>query len=34
MLDIKWIRENPEVFDAGLATRCLPGRANALIELD
>jgi seryl-tRNA synthetase len=34
MFDIKWIRENPEVFDGGLAKRGLPGRANALIDLD
>jgi seryl-tRNA synthetase len=34
MFDIKWIRENPELFDAGLAKRGLPGRATMLIELD
>ncbi len=34
MFDIKWIRENPEVFDEGLARRSLPPRAGELIALD
>jgi len=34
MFDIKWIRENPEAFDAGLKRRGLDGRAKALMALD
>ncbi|MAY68362.1 MAG: serine--tRNA ligase [Rhodospirillaceae bacterium] len=34
MFDIKWIRENPETFDAGLARRGLPPAAEGLIALD
>jgi seryl-tRNA synthetase len=34
MHDIKWIRENPEAFDRGLARRGLPGEAKRLIEID
>ncbi len=34
MFDIKWIRENPEAFDAGLARRGLSGLSAALIALD
>lgn len=34
MFDIKWIRENPDAFDAGLARRGLPGAAEGLLELD
>jgi seryl-tRNA synthetase len=34
MHDIKWIRENPEAFDAGLKRRGLPGEAAKLIALD
>ena len=34
MHDIKWIRENPEAFDRGLARRGLPGEAKRLIALD
>jgi seryl-tRNA synthetase len=34
MHDIKWIRDNPEVFDQGLKRRGLPGEARALIALD
>jgi len=34
MHDIRWIRENPEAFDRGLARRGLPGQAAALIALD
>jgi seryl-tRNA synthetase len=34
MHDIKWIRENPEAFDKGLARRGLAGEAKRLIALD
>ncbi len=34
MHDIKWIRENPEAFDRGLARRGLPGESGRLIALD
>ncbi len=34
MHDIKWIRDNPEAFDRGLARRGLPGEAKRLIEID
>ena len=34
MFDIKWIRENPDAFDAGLARRGLPGAAEGLLLLD
>ncbi len=34
MFDIKWIRENPDAFDAGLARRGLPPTALHLIALD
>jgi seryl-tRNA synthetase len=34
VFDIKWIRENPEAFDAGLARRGLPAQAAGLIALD
>ena len=34
MLDIKWIRENADAFDAGLARRGLPADAARLLELD
>jgi seryl-tRNA synthetase len=34
MHDIKWIRENPEAFDRGLARRGLAGEAKRLIEID
>src|ERR1700730_755239 len=34
MHDIKTIRDNPQAFDAGLARRGLPGRADELIALD
>jgi seryl-tRNA synthetase len=34
MFDIRWIRENPEAFDRGLAARGLSGMAADLIELD
>ena len=34
MFDIRWIRENPEDFDAGLARRGLAPAAAGLIEVD
>jgi seryl-tRNA synthetase len=34
MHDIKWIRENPEAFDRGLARRGLPPESAKLIALD
>lgn len=34
MFDIKWIRENPDAFDAGMARRKLPPQAADLIALD
>lgn len=34
MLDIKWIRENPEALDAALAKRSAPPQAEALLALD
>ncbi len=34
MFDIKWIRENPEAFDAGLAKRGLSALSAELIALD
>ena len=34
MFDIKWIRDNPEEFDRGLARRGLKALAASLIELD
>jgi seryl-tRNA synthetase len=34
MFDIKWIRENPESFDEGLARRGLPPRAGEMIAID
>src|ERR1700738_1839430 len=34
MHDIKWIRDNPDAFDRGLARRSLPAQSAALIELD
>jgi seryl-tRNA synthetase len=34
MFDIKWIRENPEAFDAGLARRGLAPAAESLLDLD
>src|SRR6186997_2966787 len=34
MHDIKWIRENPGAFDAGLARRGLPAQSQELIALD
>ena len=34
MLDLKWIRENPEAFDAAMARRGLPPQSGALLSLD
>ena len=34
MLDIRWIRENAEAFDGGLARRGLPPAADRLLTLD
>lgn len=34
MFDIKWIRENPEKFDAGLGLRGLDAQSGALLKLD
>ncbi len=34
MFDIRWIRDNPEAFDAGLRRRGLPAEAARLIALD
>jgi seryl-tRNA synthetase len=34
MHDIKWIRDNPDAFDRGLARRGLPGEAQHLISID
>jgi len=34
MFDIRWIRDNPEAFDAGLAKRGLPAQAAKVRDLD
>jgi seryl-tRNA synthetase len=34
MFDLKWIRENPEAYDRGLARRGLPPQSPALMALD
>ncbi|SVB68614.1 uncharacterized protein METZ01_LOCUS221468, partial [marine metagenome] len=34
MFDVKWIRENPDKFDAGLKRRGVSPRAAAVVELD
>ena len=34
MHDLKWIRENPEAFDAALKRRNLSGEAGRLIAID
>jgi seryl-tRNA synthetase len=34
MFDVKWIRENPEAFDAGIAKRGLDPAATGIVELD
>ncbi len=34
MHDIRWIRDNPEAFDAALARRGLPPESKGLLALD
>ncbi|MEE9300098.1 MAG: serine--tRNA ligase [Alphaproteobacteria bacterium] len=34
MFDVKWIRENPDQFDHGLARRGLEGAARGILDLD
>ena len=34
MHDLRWIRENPEEFDRGLARRGLPARAAEVLGID
>src|SRR5436305_14164150 len=34
MHDIKWIRENPDLFDRALARRGLPAESKRLVEID
>ncbi len=34
MFDIKWIRENPQIFDAGMARRGIGPQSEALLRLD
>ncbi|MCC3304999.1 serine--tRNA ligase [Sneathiella sp. HT1-7] len=34
MLDLKWIRENPEAFDAAMKRRGLPPQSGELLKLD
>ena len=34
MFDIRWIRDNPDAFDKGMARRNLPPQADTLIALD
>ncbi len=34
MFDVRWIRENPESFDAGLAKRGLEARSSEILRLD
>ncbi len=34
MFDIKWIRDNPDAFDAGLARRGLTGVSSEVLQLD
>ncbi|HKX07648.1 MAG TPA: serine--tRNA ligase [Stellaceae bacterium] len=34
MFDLKWIRENPEAFDKGLARRGLPAQSPEILSLD
>ncbi len=34
MLDLKWIRENPEAFDAAMKRRGLPPQSGGLLKLD
>jgi seryl-tRNA synthetase len=34
MFDVKWLRDNPDAFDRGLARRGLSARAAGIVELD
>jgi seryl-tRNA synthetase len=34
MFDVKWVRDNPDAFDRGLARRGLPSRAADILKLD
>ena len=34
MFDVKWIRENPEAFDNGLAKRKLDPMSSEIVKLD
>src|SRR5690242_3849086 len=34
MFDLKWIRDNPEAFDKGLARRALPSQSPEILRLD
>ena len=34
MHDLKWIRENPDAFDAALSKRGLDGQSAAILKLD
>jgi seryl-tRNA synthetase len=34
MLDIRWIRDNPDAFDRGLARRGLPPLAASILDQD
>src|SRR5258707_15257385 len=34
MHDIRWIRDNPDAFNRGLARRGLPGEADKLLAID
>ncbi len=34
MFDVKWIRENPDAFDAGIAKRGMAPAAGGIVELD
>ena len=34
MFDVKWVRENPDSFDSGLARRGIAPKAAALVDLD
>ena len=34
MFDLKWIRDNPATFDAGLAKRGLPAQSAEVLALD
>ena len=34
MFDVKWIRENPEAFDTGLARRGVDPQSEIILQLD